>query len=64
MSPNFQQLIDRAVWDKILILGQRDNEAAIKQTELQLSLQDYGEEVEDEEESVSWEKKKRIKDGF
>lgn len=63
MSPNFQQLIDRAVWDKILILGQRDNEAAIKQTELQLSLQDYGEEVEDEEESVSWEKK-RIKDGF
>lgn len=63
MPPNFQQLIDRAVWDKILILGQRDNEAAIKQTELQLSLQDYGEEVEDEEESVSWEKK-RIKDGF
>lgn len=53
MSPNFQQLIDRAVWDKILILGQRDNKAAIKQTELQLSLQDYGEEVEDEEESVS-----------
>lgn len=63
MPPNFQQLIDTAVWDKILILGQRDNEAAIKQTELQLSLQDYGEEVEDEEESVSWEKK-RIKDGF
>lgn len=39
-----------------------DNEAAINQTELQLSLQDHEEEEEEEEESDSWEKK--IKDGF
>lgn len=35
-----------------------DNEAAINQTELQLSLQDHEEEEEEEEESDSWEKKK------
>ncbi|XP_015728815.1 snRNA-activating protein complex subunit 5 [Coturnix japonica] len=34
------------------ILGQMDNEAAINQTELQLSIRDY-EEVEEEEESDS-----------
>lgn len=39
-----------------------DNEAAINQTELQLSLQDHEEEEEEEEESDSWEKK--IKDVF
>lgn len=39
-----------------------DNEAAINQTELQLSLQDHEEEEEEEEESDSWEKK--IKDDF
>lgn len=39
-----------------------DNEAAINQTQLHLSLQDDKEE-EEEEESDSWEKKK-IRDGF
>lgn len=40
-----------------------DNEAAINQTELHLSLQDdKEEEEEEEEESDSWEKK--IRDGF
>ncbi|XP_032051154.1 snRNA-activating protein complex subunit 5 [Aythya fuligula] len=34
-------------------LGQMDNEAAINQTELQLSLQDHEEEEEEEEESDS-----------
>lgn len=42
-------------------LGQMDNEAAINQTELHLSLQDDKEEEEEEEESDSWEK---IRDGF
>ncbi|XP_072201854.1 snRNA-activating protein complex subunit 5 [Excalfactoria chinensis] len=32
------------------ILGQMDNEAAINQTELQLSIRDYEEEAEEEEE--------------
>ncbi|NXJ06502.1 SNPC5 protein, partial [Odontophorus gujanensis] len=35
------------------ILGQMDNEAAINQTELQLSIQGYEEEMEEEEESDS-----------
>ncbi|XP_031443725.1 snRNA-activating protein complex subunit 5 [Phasianus colchicus] len=35
------------------ILGQMDNEAAINQTELQLSIRDYEEEMEEEEESDS-----------
>lgn len=39
-----------------------DNEAAINQTELQLSLQPHEEEEEEEEESDSWEKK--IRGGF
>lgn len=39
------------------ILGQMDNEAAINQTELQLSIRDHEEEVEEEEESDSWGRK-------
>ncbi|XP_048812535.1 snRNA-activating protein complex subunit 5 [Tympanuchus pallidicinctus] len=35
------------------ILGQMDDEAAINQTELQLSIRDYEEEMEEEEESDS-----------
>lgn len=39
------------------ILGQMDNEAAINQTELQLSIRDHEEEAEEEEESDSWGRK-------
>lgn len=39
------------------ILGQMDDEAAINQTELQLSIRDYEEEMEEEEESDSWGRK-------
>ncbi|XP_062357718.1 snRNA-activating protein complex subunit 5 isoform X2 [Cinclus cinclus] len=35
---------------RLRTLGQMDNEAAINQTELHLSLQDYKEEEEEEEE--------------
>ncbi|XP_010715961.1 snRNA-activating protein complex subunit 5 [Meleagris gallopavo] len=41
------------VEDPQQILGQMDDEAAINQTELQLSIRDYEEEMEEEEESDS-----------
>lgn len=49
-----------AAEDTQQILRQMDNRSGVNQSKLQLSLQDYEEEVEeDKEESVSWEGKKK-----